>query len=70
MTPTWTFISAILGGSGAAVIVSLIFIGRYQEKVNQLEKDVPELAKDVKTAITGVARLEGEVSRMNGRGHD
>lgn len=62
----WNFIVSLLSGAGISIVVGLIFIGRYQQKIATLEKAVPSLQEKLERALQGIARLEGQLSRMNG----
>jgi hypothetical protein len=63
----WDFIVSLLAGAAASIIIGLLVVGRYQQKIDSLECAIPELQRDVKEALKGIARLQGELSRINGR---
>jgi len=62
----WNFIVSLLSGAGAAIVIGLMVVGRYQQKIDTLEKMIPDLQRDLRDAIKGIARIEGELSRING----
>lgn len=65
----WNFIVSVLSGAGASIIIGLLVIGRYQQKIDALEEAIPDMRRDVQDALTGIASIQGELRRMNGRGH-
>ena len=65
----WNFIVSLLAGAGVSIVVGLVFIGRYQQKIEFLEAAIPKMQTDLTAALTGLAGIQGELRRMNGRGH-
>ena len=63
----WNFIVSLLAGAGAAIVIGLIFIGRYQQKVDALEKSSERTEVDLKAILNDLGFVKGELSRINGR---
>lgn len=64
----WNFIAAMLSGAGTAVVVSLVFIGRYQQKVDANEARIEENSALLMSIVSDLGEVKGQLKRINGGG--